>query len=111
MVDLTKSEKKIARRLIDKALNKDYINGMEKIKKLIHRWEEDPSEPQKSYFALYQAVKRHDKALGRRFNGLTGSHYFTCIVNCFADGLLPEEDLDQFPDGLKEKINVFLKGF
>jgi len=111
MVDLTKSEKKIARRMIDKALNQDYINGMEKIKKLIHKWEEDSSEPQKSYLALFQALKSHDKALGRKFDGLTGSHYFTCIVNCFTDGLLHEEDLDQFPDELKEKINIFLKGF
>ena len=84
---------------------------MEKIKKLIHRWEEDPSEPQKSYLALFQALKRRDKALGRKFDGLSGSRYFTCVLNCYVDGLLQEEDLDQFPDRLKEKISIFLKGF
>ncbi len=111
MIELTKSEKKAARRLIDKALNQDYINGMEKIKKLIHKWEDDPSEPQKSYLELFKTLRSHDKALGRKFDGLTGGGYFICVVNCFADGLLAEEDLEQIPDGLREKINVFLNGF
>lgn len=44
-MDLTKSQKKNVRELIDKAILRDYTDGINRVKRLVYEFEVDKSDP------------------------------------------------------------------
>ena len=101
---LPKSQKKIARKIIDKGLQKDYANGLLKVKTLLNNWSTELPDHREIYMKVYKTVKDHDKGIARKFNNVTGSKYVFTIVILLLEGLISEEDLDEFSPPIKEKI-------
>lgn len=110
MYDLTKSQKKIARQIIEKGLRQDYINGILKVKKIVDSWNKDDNDQKDTYLKLYSTVIKHDKQISRKYDSLTGSRYVLTIMTQLSEGLITREDLEGFPDDLKQKIIKFVEG-
>jgi predicted naringenin-chalcone synthase len=108
-LDLTKSQKKIARAIIEKGLQVEYVNGIKKLKKIIHAWEEKKVDNRKAYLDLYRALIKHDKHIGRRYDNMTGSTYLYIISGQLTDEVISIEDLKDLDEEIKQKI-YFLSG-
>ena len=110
MIELTKSQKKIARELIDLGLHRECKSFGMKIAQFANSsdWETKPHE---LYLKLYKKVASFDKQLGRRYNDLTGSRYFITVWGLFHDGILTEEDISRFDDDVKNRLLALKTSF
>jgi hypothetical protein len=97
--DLTKSEKKIARQIIEKGLMREYQNAIENLEGLITDWRQGKRDKRETYMELYQALKDHDKHIARRYNRISGSNYLLVIAGQLADKVVTVKDLE----GLKKE--------
>lgn len=102
-IELSKSQKKIARELIDKSLQKECAQFLEKIEiSITEYWK--GKNPHESYLNLYRKVESFDKHIARRYDGLRGSNYYIALVGLFVDKILTQEDLNRFDEDLKQRL-------
>lgn len=104
-IELSKSQKRITRELIEYSLQTECAQFLEKMEMSISndRGRESKS-PYEAYLNLYRSVKSFDKHIGRRYDDLGGSRYYFTLVGLLLDGVLSEEDLNRFDDDLKERL-------
>lgn len=100
--ELTKAEKKVARRCIDKGLDAEYREGLEEFDRILHDWRTGHfASNQEAYFRLYKAVEKKDRAIGSRYNDLRGSRYLITVLGILQDGYISKEDIEGFSDKTK----------
>lgn len=105
--DLTKSQKKIARRIMDKGLDNDYRRGLEKFSKIIEQWKGGNLNNKEAYMKLYSSVDRTDHTIGRRYNNKGGSRWVEVMVDQLVAGVISEEDIAEFDEKLQNKILLY----
>lgn len=106
--DLSKKDKKIARLLIDKALDAQYKAALEEAQELISSWRKEELNNRDAYLRLYKILDRHDNSIARRYNGLGGSRYLMTVASVLYDGFITNDDLKDFSDEPKEIINRWI---
>lgn len=106
-MELTKKERKIAREIIEIGLLKEFSNGLLEADKVLNDWKNNSMNNRDAYHLLYQKIKHFDKHIARRYDGMTGSKYFYIIIAQLADGTISENELEKFPDAIKQKIKFF----
>jgi hypothetical protein len=102
--DLTKSEKKNARIIIEKGLQFEYEKSIVQLDEIISRWKDKKIDNREAYMALYDKMISRDKHIARRYDRMSGSHYLYIIIEQLRDGVIAENDLDVFPAELKEVL-------
>ena len=103
-MDLTKSQKKKVRELIDIGLYRDYTDGIKQVRELVSKFVEGQSDPREFYFRLYEMVKVRDKQIARRYNNLTGSYYLVTLISLVHDKIVKTEELVILDDELRNYI-------
>jgi hypothetical protein len=106
-MELTKKERKIAREIIEIGLMKEFSNGLLDADMVLNDWKNNSMNNRDAYHLLYQKIKNFDKHIARRYDGMTGSKYLYIIVAQLADGIISENELEDFPDAIKQKIKFF----
>ncbi len=102
MYELTKVEKKVARAAIDKALDAEFREGMEKFEAIIKDWRDGKFETTKdAYHKLFKAVDEKDNAISSRYDGLSGGRYLLTVFAILQDGYITEADIEGFRDETK----------
>jgi hypothetical protein len=96
MIELSKSQKKIARELINLGLHRECQAFIEKVAKFTNSSEWKTGDPHELYLKLYKKVTSFDKQIARRYDNLTGSRYFITVFGLFQDGVLTTEDITRF---------------
>jgi hypothetical protein len=107
--ELTKSQKKKVKQLIDRALIRDYTDGVKRIKSICDSFVDGKSNPKEFYHKLYSTMASKDKEIGRRYDNLTGSKYFMVLIILVREGVLSNDDIHELDDGLKEIITIINK--
>ena len=102
--ELTKSQKKIARRIIEMGLQREYEAGIKKLDKIISRWKREEIDNRDAYMKLYRSLTSHDKHIARRYNRMTGSWYLYIIAAQLADKVIVIEELNDFPEDIRQNI-------
>ena len=103
-LELTKSQKKIARRIIETGLQREYEVGVRKLDRIISRWKSEDLNNRDAYMELYESLTSHDKHIARRYNRMTGSWYLHIIAAQLADKVITVEELSDFPEDIRQKI-------
>jgi hypothetical protein len=103
-LELTKSQKKIARRIIETGLQREYEAGIKKLDRIISRWKHEEISNRDAYMELYSSLKGHDKHIGRRYNKMSGSWYLHIIAAQLADKVITIEEVGDFPENIKQSI-------
>ena len=103
-LELTKSQKKIARRIIDTGIQREYEAGIKKLDRIISRWKREEIDNRDAYMELYKSLTSHDKHIARRYNRMTGSWYLHIIAAQLADKVITVEELSDFPEDIRQKI-------
>jgi bacterioferritin-associated ferredoxin len=104
MHELSKSQKKIARQLIDKGLQTECGKCLKKVESFFNKSKTAQLSNHETYLNLYQLIKKFDKHLARRYDGLSGSHYFTTVLGLYMDNVITEEDLEAFDEETRNKL-------
>lgn len=99
MVELDKSQKKIARTLISRALERECCTFLAKLKRLLQ--DEKAQSCHEKYLEIYKSIQTFDKDISRQYDGLNGSRYALTVFSLFYNGIT-EKDLSEFDDRTRE---------
>lgn len=109
MVELTKSQKKKVRELIEIGLKRDYLDGVKRVKEISDSFIEGKSDPKEYYHKLFSSLNDKDEVIAKRYNDLRGSNYFIRLVMLLEDGVVSREEIRDLDDELKAKLSFFSK--
>jgi len=104
MIELSKSQKKIARQLIDIGLQRECKTFTEKIARLTGSPKWETENPHELYLKLYKKVVYFNKHIARRYDGMTGSRYYITVLGLFMDGVLTTDDIAPFDVEMQERL-------
>ena len=108
LASLTKAQKKVARTLIDLALDRECAKLIRKVSKLSNKPLDDVEKPNHArYIELFKAIDSFDKRLQHRYDDITGGHYLEVISYLYAEGVLKEDDLEICDGEMKNDIIRF----
>jgi len=103
-LDLSKAQKKIARQVIEIGLIREFESGIGEIDKVIRQWKDGKAETKETYYQIYEKLKKFDKHIARRYDGMTGSDYLFILAGQLAEGVIAIDDLSGFEEDVKNKI-------
>ncbi len=107
-MELPKKDKKVAREIIEKGLQKEFSKGLYDFDSILHNWKNGSKDNRTTYQSIYKAVKEFDKHIARRYDGITGSGYFYVIAEQLIDGIISETDLKDFTAETQQKFKEYL---
>ena len=102
--EFSKSEKKIARKVIETGLQRDYESSILDLEKIILRWKSKDLTNKEAYHELYRKVKENDKYIARMYDDIRGSAYMLIIQGLLANKVISEVDLQEFREETKNYI-------
>ena len=108
-IELSKPEKKIAREIIDKGLQKEVADNLLIADSILSDWRNHTKNNMDTYHALYRHMREFDKQIAWRYDNMSGSNYLLIIIGQLRDGVIQESDLQGFSEELLERIKVSLK--
>ena len=109
-MELSKKDKKAAREVIEKGLQREFIKGLGSFDKIISEWKNKTLDNRDAYLKLYKRVVSFDKHIGRRYDYVTGSKYLFTVASQLADGVITEDDLNDFSPEAKAAIKFLVHG-
>ena len=106
--ELTKSQKKIARIIMDKGLENHYMKSLKDAQFIISDWSKGKfNDNREAYMKLYSRVIKNDKHIGHIYNDKGGSRWVEIIALQLADGVITFEDLRDFEYEVRNTILVW----
>ena len=102
--ELTKSQKRIARQIIETGLQREFEAGIKKLDNILTEWKRNELDNRAVYLELYGSLTNHDKHIARRYDRMTGSKYLDIIAAQLADKVIAVEELNDFPEDIRQKI-------
>lgn len=85
MVELDKSQKKIARTLISRALERECCTFLAKLKRFLQ--DEKAQSCHEKYLEIYKSIQTFDKDISRQYDGLNGSRYALTVFSLFYNAI------------------------
>jgi hypothetical protein len=104
-MELSKKDKKVAREVIEKGLQREFEVGLGKTEEILLNWRKGVSNNTESYHAVYKHIKSFDKQIAIRYDNVKGSTYLLTITYQMLDDIIHEEDLIDF----SEEVQLYLK--
>jgi len=86
--EFPKSEKKIARKVIETGLQRYYESSILDLEKIILKWKSKDLTNKEAYHELYRTVKQNDKYIARMNDDLRGSTYMLVIQGLLANKVI-----------------------
>ena len=108
-MELSKSDKKNARILMDKGILKEIEICNASVLAILTDWKNDKNETRETYGKVYEIVKKNDKYIASNYDGISGIQYFDTVLNLYCKGLVTEEDLKPFSETIRERLITFKK--
>jgi hypothetical protein len=100
----SKSQKNIARKVIETGLQRDIESSNRDIEKILQRLNSGVLIHQEAYHEIFGTVKRNDKYIARIYDNMKGSTYILIIRNLLTNKVLAEEDLQEFSEETRNDI-------
>jgi hypothetical protein len=103
-IELCKKDKRIARELIEKGLQKEFQQGLQQFDSILQKWKNEQQDNRDIYHDLYKSVCGFDKHIARRYDDIKGSTYLMILIAQLRDGLIYEEDLIELNPDVRNAI-------
>lgn len=103
-MELSKKDKKTAREIIDSGLLREFANGLSEADKIIEKWKNKQKDNREAYYSLYSHIKKFDKHIAQRYDRVTGSTYLFVIAGQLYDGIISDDDLENFSEEAKQAV-------
>lgn len=101
---LSKSDKKVYRKLLDIAIEKEKTNYINDVINTIDQYKNNQLDFKETYHQIYKKVIENDKRVARRYDNISGAHYFDKILDFYANGLISEEEIKELSEPVREKL-------
>jgi hypothetical protein len=95
-MDLSKSDKRIAREIIQKGLIKELTKGLNKADKILYDWKQGGGDIKETYHALYKHITQFDKGIARRYDAMSNSDLLYVVIQQLNERLIDKQELDAF---------------
>ncbi len=102
--ELSKSEKKKVRQIIEKGLQIEFANGLKKVEKVINDWKRNGSDNREAYHKMYDTVKNYDKHIAQRYDNMGGAQYIFVVAELLHDKIIDDSDLEELSEGTIARI-------
>jgi len=103
-MELTKSQKKITRELIQLGLQRQCRSFMKKTAKFVNDTKKIKENPHEHYLDLFKMIMTFNKYIASRYDYLTGSYYYDTVFYLFRDGVLTEKDIKRFDVEIQKEL-------
>ena len=100
-MDLKESDYKVFRKLRVSALERYCERILKDVERLVHT---DKATYHERYLDLWKLLRNRDKTIAIAFGAPRHSQAFVQLVNIDAENLLTEDELNQFSDELRDRI-------
>jgi len=109
--ELSKSEKKLAREIFSKGLQREFVNGINKVDNIVAGWKNSGTveDNRTAYHEILSFMKSHYRHLQRRYDGLRGSDYIDVVAALLADKVISEDEIKDFRKETKDRILRIVK--
>jgi hypothetical protein len=107
-MDLSKSDKKVARELIEKGLETEFEEGLSEFADIIADWQSGKTSIKDSYYGLFKSVAEFDKHIGSRYDRMRGSNYFWIVLQLFVDKKIPLSEMDRFAPDVQMRFRLLM---
>ena len=84
-MELSKADKKAAREIIEKGLQQEFANGLDRSYQILADWKAGNKGTRDTYHALYGHIRDYDKHIARRYDNMSGSKYLFIIAGQIID--------------------------
>ena len=108
-MELTKSDKKAARQIIETGLQNEFKLGLLNAGSIVNEWEKAGGDNKAYYHKLYLAVKDFDKHIARRYDAMKGSDYLFIIAAQLNDRVISEDDITELSEDAKKAVAIIRK--
>lgn len=105
-MELSKADKKNARILIDKGIERDLEKILNKSEALLAKWRAGDAATGDLYRELYKHIVASDKQIARNYDGISGSKYLFVLAIQLREGLISEDDLEPFSDQVRQALHL-----
>lgn len=103
--ELSKSQKKIARKVMDKGLENHYLKGLREAGSILSDWQNGKFVNQKeAYMQLYKCIEKNDKHIAWLYNDKGGSRWVEIMAGQLADKVISISDIKDFDEEVRETI-------
>lgn len=103
--ELSKSQKKIARTVMDKGLENHYFKGLKETGSIILNWQNGAfTNHKEAYMELYKCIEKNDKHIAWLYNDKGGSRWVEIMAGQLADGVITISDLKDFQPEVEDAI-------
>lgn len=100
-MELSKSQKKVARQLINEALQRECKTFLEEVKEILPQKDRTPHEV---YLQLFKKVDDFDEYIAKQYDRVSGAYYFITILNLYYNNVLTEDDINLFDEEIRQKL-------
>ncbi len=102
---LSKSQKKIARVVMDKGIDNHYINALKDVESILLKWHNGVfKDSREAYMNMFNCVQRNDNNIAEIYNDKGGSRWVEVMALQLADGVISTDDLNDFDPEVKDAI-------
>jgi hypothetical protein len=108
-MELSKADKKVARSIIEKGLQKEFENGLNEFYQLLRDWKDNQAGNRDVYHNLYGRVREFDKHIVWRYDRMSGKDYIFIITNQLIEGHINDQDLTLLSVEARGMIDKIMK--
>jgi hypothetical protein len=101
---LSKTDKKIVRALLDKGKAAEFKWGMQSFDTVLQAWRNEADNHQDNYYKIFNAVRDFDKQIARRYDGMTGSKFLLVLAGQVYDKFIDEAELEPLSPEVRDFI-------
>jgi hypothetical protein len=103
--ELSKSQKKTARMVMDKGLENHYTRALNDAEAIIQDWRQYKfTGTKEAYMKLYQCIEKNDNNIARIYNNKGGSRWCEVMADQLANGVITIDDLRDFDEEVRDII-------
>ncbi|TRW95381.1 hypothetical protein [Flavobacterium gawalongense] len=103
-MELSKTDKKTARILMDKGIQKELDICNASVLDILTDWKNKKKDGSDTYGQVYETVLKNNKYIALNYDGISGIHYFDTVLNMYCKGLVSEEDINPFSETVRERL-------
>jgi hypothetical protein len=106
--ELSKADKRIARKIIDKGLMTEFAKGLTKADKILEGWKQGKMDATDAYQALVKHISVYDKGISKRYDNISNDYLMFFVVQQLHDKVIDEQDLEAFSEDGKMMLQTIL---
>lgn len=102
--ELSKKDKKIAREIIARGLNKELKRGLLEFEAILQEWRSTSGDNKEFYHKLYGSVYDFNKQIAWRYDYMPGSQYLLVLTGQLRDQLIDPSELDAIDPEARDAV-------